>query len=650
MQRALGIFLILAVIYSVLYCCDFLTIHFYVGIFILSFMIMLWCALRSVKIRTAASIILGTYWLITFPLTICFAAIRIAMKDNISIELLQMFSLQSIHGLVRYHWRPLVFGIIFLLLLLMLAFFAEKKLFPQYKFKPAWNGIICFFIAIAVNLICIYCTSGPLGEKILELYKVRNIPVDYILNNGIEGIVFNRKDLSCTPGYNLVHIFLESTEQNYADPQKFPGLAPELNNAIKNSIHFSNIDMAPNANLTYGGIYASLKGFNITRFHILNNMRHQNILTGKQFVSMPDILHAAGYQQYFLYGHNSSFGGFNSFLASEHFHIKMLHEKQSQKQDSLQKADSIRDTELFEAAWQEFEKLSKDERPFSLTCLTVDAHAPNGICDSDKKFYRWDQNEVPQLLHAIHNTDRALGVFLKRIRESDAASKTVIVIQSDHLSHPYTPEIILNRLGNSRKMLFLIITPDKIKDKISVAGRTYDAAPTILHSMKVKHNSPFLLGRNLFMKKSSDEHADDEKQQKALEGAMFINADKDFQVKKHGISFHEKPYPHIKAGTYKIFIRSAASNRSDIPRAGECFNLEAAYSFEFHTLSPCDYDSIDQNKKSKNNFLKYYHNLIFGAEKDNSGFFFIYSSPLKTIKKKSKTFSDVTFDVDEIFN
>ncbi len=645
---ALVFLLVLAIIYSVLYYCDIPTMYFFVGVFILLFMMMLWSAFRLIKTKTAVLIILGIYWIITFPLTVCFVAIRIAMKDNISIELLQMFSWQSMHGILRYHCVPLFVGLIFLLLLFLLSCVAAKKVFPQYRFKPEWNGFVYFFIAVFLNLSCIYCASQPLVDKIIELCKVKNMPVDYILNNGIEGITFSRKDLSCTPGYNLVHIFLESTEQNYADPRRFPNLVPELHNAIKNSIWFSNIDMAPNANLTYGGIYASLKGFNITRFHILNNLRKQNILPGKQFVSMPDILHAAGYLQHFIYGHYSSFADFNSFLASEHFNIKMLNDKQYQH--SLQQVDSVRDSELFESAWQDFKKLSQSKRPFSLTCLTIDAHAPDGACDSDKKFYRWNQKEVPQLLHAIHNTDKALGVFLKRILESEAASKTVIVIQSDHLSHPYTPSIVLNRLGDNRKMLFLIITPEKIKENISIAGRTYDIAPTILHSMKVKHNCPFLLGRNLLVKNHRSGDVNDEDQQKALEGAMFLNANMDCQAKKYGVSFHEKPYPHIKIGTNKIFIQNTYSGINGIPRAGKCFLLEATYSFEFHALSSYTTDGSGQNKKRKNNFVKYYHNFIFGAEKDNSGFYFIYNSPRKTIKKKSKTFSNVRFDADEIFN
>ena len=132
---ALVFLLVLTIIYSVLYYCDIPTMYFFVGVFILLFMMMLWSAFRLMKTKTAVLIILGVYWIITFPLTVCFVAIRIAMKDNISIELLQMFSWQSMHGILRYHCVPLFVGLIFLLLLFLLSCVAAKKVFPQYRFK-----------------------------------------------------------------------------------------------------------------------------------------------------------------------------------------------------------------------------------------------------------------------------------------------------------------------------------------------------------------------------------------------------------------------------------------------------------------------------------------------------------------------------------
>ena len=632
-------FLITAIAHLLLSICNSQLIYFFAGIIILSFAVMSWCAFRVIKSGKIFSILFFLYGITVLAFNICSAVIRIAMKDDISIELLQLFSMQSIYGILRYHWQTVSAGVVLLFFLLLLSWIAARWLLPGYHFDPEWNGLACFVVSLCVNLYYSVCMFEPFGRQILELYEIKRLPREYIQEMGIEGVMFKKSDLCCSPGYNLVHIFLESTEQNYADPLKFPGLAPELRSAIENGIWFSNIDMAPNANLTFGGIYASLKGFNMTQ-----NMHDTRM--GKQFVSLPDILHIAGYLQYFVYGHNSSFACFNEFLDSEHFNIVMLNDRRARIRHSLQYLDSIRDADLFESVWRHFERLSQSSRPFALTCLTVDAHAPNGVCDSDKKFYRWDQNEVPQLLHAIHNTDKALGKLIRRIRKSKMSSKTVIVIQSDHLSHPYTPGGVLERLGNNRKMLFLILSPEELKENVTTPGRTYDIAPTILHAMKVKHNNPFLLGRDLFMKNLSPKRLGGKEQQQALASVMLLN-EKHRSLWKD-VSFHEKPYPHIRIGTRKIAVLNEFSHSNDVPRNGECFKLEASRFFESCRMS--SYSSRTEMEKRLNIApSKRNHIFIFGSEKDNSGFYFIYKSSAKNIVKKSKTFSGVTFGVNEIF-
>lgn len=161
--------------------------------------------------------------------------------------------------------------------------------------------------------------AGLFGDIWLQ-YRIQMLDPEAYAGLGIKINATSRQDIKAKPGRNLVFIFLESLERTHCDDNVFPGLTPNINRLRKEAICFDNNDNAPNADYSFGGMYAALTGSVLINQHLsagLNGGVNPHI--GSRLSSFPWILHKAGYRQVFILGPEVKFAGVNVLLNREGF-------------------------------------------------------------------------------------------------------------------------------------------------------------------------------------------------------------------------------------------------------------------------------------------------------------------------------------------
>ena len=637
-----------------LYQCTYGNVIYYSSIgLMVSIIVSTWCVFRL--FGTSRKICI-TLFLVVFLLTgilSIYSIIAMLLKNHFSLEFFLLACSFNFAGVLRYHTGPLLGGSCFLITISFLILFSGIRIGRNCNITRSELKLVLLISSGIFVLSALYLTS-PLINDIEKLFHYHYLfSPGNLSRSDVELMHCSEDNINAQAGLNLVHIFLESVETNYLDEKEFPGLLPNLAKLCKQGICFSNLDMPPNASMTYGGVYASLTGVHLTSLHLRHNVNY-NVLIGNKLSTLPKILHKAGYCQIFLYGHNSSFNDFNAFLEEQHFNIIMANNPKSRAEHTfdLSKSDSIRDEVLFERAWEEFKKLSSGAKPFALSLLTIDTHAPNGVCDINNYSYKWKENtSPPTLLHALHNTDQALGRFVSRILSHPAGKKTVIAIQCDHLSHSYTPSVIMKKLERKpRKLLFLIISPEQKPRTVAIPGMTYDIAPTVLHALNVSHNRNFVLGRNLLdpAHRIRTIHDEDGQQQDLIISTLLLYSEQDLKINQYGISFRKTPYPAIKLGTLSLPLLNEKSRSNDLPRGDEIFVLYGSEDFRKYELFNCqnrtEFDKIKLHNKNH-----WHYCLTCGMNEDGKSFYFRLESDHKVIEKKSRVFDFDAFSPKEIF-
>ena len=436
-------------------------------------------------------------WVILFLIQILLFCIHsIWPEGEVPTELLLLISLDSIPAIFQYHLRYLfliiiggcgIGGIYYCMQKSreILFSFISKKIWIIFSFFNFFFLITTIYIYDRGIINCIIQNYAIIEEKRINFSEYENYGAHFPFSD-------NPEKIEAHSGHNLIHIILESTEKNFLDEELFPDLCPELKKWSRQGILVEDMDMAHNATLTFGGIYAAFTGKWLSPYSRENDVF---LKAEGNSISFPLILKKAGYEQIFIYGHKNAFGGFESYLEKQGFSPKRI-ESAHQEYEA--------DEKVFSEALKEFKRLSAQKKPFNLTLLTVNAHASNGMILKNMKLIDYP-NKIHgkrfDLLDVIHTTDAALGNFLDEVAKDQNFKNTTIVIQSDHLAHPYTIPGVLDQLSlKPRKMLFVILNSSKNKEIVHPA-KTFDIAPTILSAMNVKHNVSFLFGEDLFNEK-----------------------------------------------------------------------------------------------------------------------------------------------------
>lgn len=294
---------------------------------------------------------------------------------------------------------------------------------------------------------------------------------------------------------NLIHIYLESMETTYANKadggDSVENLIPTLTRLAKNHVSFSNTEaLGGNAVLsgtgwTTGGIVASESGapllFPLTQPFIRKNTSFCPGLT-----SLGDLLYSQGYQQVYMIGSDSDFGGRDSYYR-QHGNFEIIDTKWIKAHGKLPKNYhkfwGFEDDKLFSFAKDEICKLAKDDKPFHLSLLTVDTHHPRG--------YQGPSTQAVSkhgLSNSIHHTDVLIADFIDWLKSMPFYEDTVVVIQGDHTS--MAAEYIRKNYDSDydRRVYNCFIHAQGIQDVKDPVFKnrkftTFDYFPTILHAL-----------------------------------------------------------------------------------------------------------------------------------------------------------------------
>lgn len=225
----------------------------------------------------------------------------------------------------------------------------------------------------------------------------------------------------------------------------------------------------------------------------------------EQLMENPSLFSVAR-KQNFLTCHFSSCSGFfsnNRVIFKQLFtpDLCFFHEELTSRNELRPKHDwGLYDQALFHAVFAELKKI-KNKRFIALVS-TIDTHPPYYSCDlsdEDKKRF-----STP-FLQALHNTDREIGNFVRRIMNDKELfdDKTLIIITADHtathgenyLNRPdFKPEKLPLIFISSRPEIFKKLKTDKFASSI-------DLAPTLLKLIGCQIPESFA-GNDLFSEKN----------------------------------------------------------------------------------------------------------------------------------------------------
>ncbi len=453
----------------------------------------------------------------------------------LNFELLYHLRLANFPIIVSLYWEEILLGILFYGLLLSGLVFLYLK-FPGKEIRRRWcvTGLLLSLLLLLFS---------PAREAFLDfgLRRVRFSDADY-RKAGVKVSSMSKDDVAASPGKNLVLIYMESLESSFLDERMFPGLTPRLNALANEALCFDNISPALNADYTFGGIYASMMGLPLVKEVLRGGFVNSGIrvAVGAKLPSLPSILNAAGYEQVFLRGVNLSFAGMNVFLGRERFDRMAAYETEF---PGRSRTWGCSDAVLFDWAFERFQQLAAGKKPFHLTLLTLDTHAPHGFFYGDSIRYK-ENRSGNVMLDAVHTMDERIGSFIDRLKQTPAWKNTCVVLVSDHLMPAGILSDELTR--NPRRSLVMMALNCGLHGHRDTPGMTFDIAPTVTALLGVRHNYVFPLGESLLGPVSPERLSRTPRQERMI--ASYTLNHSRYTLLPSRIRVMEKPYPALQFG------------------------------------------------------------------------------------------------------
>ena len=239
---------------------------------------------------------------------------------------------------------------------------------------------------------------------------------------------------------NLIIIYLESMETSFLSSDYEGGNdvnpIPELVKLAEENINFSQ-------NGTVGGFYSPV-GTDWTAAALVATTAGIPLKTpfgagtdeyGKEeflpgVTTLSDILGKNGYYQAFMCGSEATFGGRAAFYKNHK--TDDIFDLNSAKAEGIVPNDynvwwGMEDLHLFEYAKKKLTEISKGDKPFALSMLTVDTHHVGGyVCSKCESEY------PEQYENVLACSSRQVYEFVNWIKEQDFYENTTIVLTGDH--------------------------------------------------------------------------------------------------------------------------------------------------------------------------------------------------------------------------
>lgn len=308
---------------------------------------------------------------------------------------------------------------------------------------------------------------------------------------------------------NLIYIYVESLE-NTGNSKEQGGyennsVIKNLENLAKNNTNFSNTKKIGGAYMNQGNSWTVASIIGQTSGIPLKVALKNNLTTNNKFIpnaySLGEILESNGYNNYFLMGSESVFGGRKDYLKS-HGNYTIYDYNWAKKEklidDNYREWWGFEDKKLFTFAKDKLIEISKKDQPFNFTILTADTHFMDGYVDKSckNKFNSHYKNS-----YACE--DYMLNEFISWIENQDFMENTTIVITGDHLT---MQKNVFKTNDKNKRTIYNVIINSK-QETSNTKNRNFtvmDMYPTTLSALGTTIKGNRLgLGTNLYSDKQT---------------------------------------------------------------------------------------------------------------------------------------------------
>lgn len=385
-------------------------------------------------------------------------------------------------------------------------FFCSRKKLKMKKILSYKNIVIALFLLFFVILVKSIYSELPVVDYYVAWKNSLVVPEhsefyqkEYVDPDSTH-IKFKEKK-------NLILVFLESMEYNFQDSANggnfSRNLIPEISDYIKKEQSFIP-GGAPVAGMGWTIADVVAKTCGIPLFFppsIKNDVREiDDFLPG--VTCLTDVLIANDYNVVVSKGANMKFSGMDVFLklhsAPQAFgFMEYLKDKQRMKGDVVSEW-GVKDSMHYELVKEHIERLSKQEKPWTLWFFTVNTHAPFGISDSTCGIPK-NVSGPEQLTSAISCSSRQIDSFIKWARTQEWFENTVIAVMGDHAMMTDPKVVGFKDLGITHYWLDFFINSSMKVQKQMRTFTSLDMFPTILEAIGAEvPNGELGLGRSLY--------------------------------------------------------------------------------------------------------------------------------------------------------
>jgi len=315
-------------------------------------------------------------------------------------------------------------------------------------------------------------------------------------------ISFNKKK-------NLVLIFLESMEKGYSNATVMgKNLIPELEELSKNNISFSGHTYTHGSGWTQAALVNMLLGIPLMWPTGVMETTTQTSNINKflpHAVSLPRTLHSNGYSVNMFLGSSPSFSDKDKLFSTHN--IDKVYDKHYFDNNGYNKKENngtgwgYKDSFIYAQAFEEYKKLSSENKPFSIIIETVDTHFPDGYVEEHQKKF----NDIRD---AIRQSSIMCSDFIKKLYEYNNLNDTTVVIIGDHpWMMNYSASFTKKMDKISPREIYNVFINSCLASKDIQTQRQYasfDIAPTILEAIGANlQDHRFALGTSLFSKEKT---------------------------------------------------------------------------------------------------------------------------------------------------
>ncbi|MDW1500516.1 LTA synthase family protein [Vibrio alginolyticus] len=281
---------------------------------------------------------------------------------------------------------------------------------------------------------------------------------------------------------NLVILLQESLGAQFVGALGGLPLTPNLDELMKEGWQFTQ--MYATGTRSVRGIEAVTTGFPPSPSRAVVKLSKSQ--TG--FFTIADLLKAQGYHTQFIYGGEANFDNMKTFFFGNGF--DQIVEEDDYNNPSFVGSWGVSDEDLYNKANEEFERLSKSDKPFFSLVFTSSNHSPYEYPQG--KIEPYDSEHMTRN-NAVKYSDYALGTFFEKAKKSSYWDDTIFIVIADHdarvsganlvpVKHFHIPALILGKGIQPRK-------DDRIANNI-------DMPPTLLSLIGVDAKTP-MIGRDL---------------------------------------------------------------------------------------------------------------------------------------------------------